>query len=400
MSRMLLLVAALSLLICLGCRQPDARLEPFQPQTDKDYGRPLPPGALALRKIDPAEYPDFSRGFHNRTGLEQAINYSLEYLAKPSSHKYFPYGDITHTRAVASLRRMRELLNDARSPRELDDAIRREFDVYQSVGCDDCGTVYFTGYYTPIFEGRLQRDQEFRYPLYALPPDLVKDEEGRTLGRQTSGGLEPYPTRRMIEEGHLLDGQEIAWLKDPFEAYVITVQGSAKLRLADGSLYELGYAGNNGHEYTAIAHRMIDAGVIGREELSLQSLLRFFKDHPEQVWHYCWQNDRYIFFQEAPGGPFGSLNTPVTPYHTIATDKEVFPRACPVFISTKLPRLYEGRVQNLPFTGFVLDQDTGGAIRAAGRCDVYMGIGPRAEAVAGHTGAEGALYYLFVRSGW
>jgi len=351
-----------------------------------------------LRKIGPESYPDFSRGFDNRAGLEQAIRNSLNYLSKPSSQKYFPYGEITHARAVASLNRFLELLATARSGKELDDAIRREFDVYQSVGCDDRGTVFFTGYYCPIFEGRKQRDGRFCHPLYKLPPDLVKDEEGRTLGRRTpEGRLVPYSTRRQIMEQHLLDGWEIAWLKSPFEAYVVTVQGSAKLRLPDGSLYELGYAGNNGHDYTPVGELLIADGVIGRNDLSLQTLLRYFERNPQQVPRYCWRNDRFVFFQERPGGPYGSLNEPVIPFRSIATDKEVFPRACLAFINTRLPRVYDGRIEVLPFSSFALDQDTGGAIRAAGRCDVYMGIGPAAEAVAGRTGAEGTLYYIFLR---
>jgi len=383
-----------------SCNEPTANLEPFKAPVGKDYSRPLPPGALALRKIGPEQYPDFSKGYHNLAGLEQAIQHSLNYLSKPSSQKYFPYGDISHARAVASLNHFLQVLHTVRSGAELDAVIRRDFDVYQSVGCDDLGTVYYTGYYTPIFEGRRQPDARFRYPLYGLPPDLVKGDEGVTLGRRTPDGrIVPYYTRRQITEGGLLDGTEVAWLKDPFEAYVVTVQGSAKLRLADGSLYELGYAGNNGHEYTPIALRMINDGVIGRNELSLQTMLRYFSANPDKVNYYCLQNDRFVFFKELPGGPFGSLNVPVTPYRSIATDKEVFPRACLAFLNTTLPTTYGGSLQIGPYSGFALDQDTGGAIRAAGRCDVYMGIGPQAEATAGRTGAEGALYYIFVKDG-
>ncbi|MEW6197907.1 MAG: MltA domain-containing protein [Planctomycetota bacterium] len=383
----------------VGCAKPAGEMEAYRPPVEKDYGRPLPPGALALRKIGPEDYPDFGRGFDQRAGLEQAVRHSLAYLAKPSSQRYFPYGDITHERAIASLERFLEVLATAQTPAALNEAIRADFDVYQSVGCDDRGTVYFTGYYCPIFDGRRERVGPYRYPLYALPPDLAKDEEGRTLGRRNpDGSLNPrYPSRREIEEGRLLDGLEIAWLKSPFEAYVVTVQGSAKLRLGDGSLYELGYAGNNGHEYTPVSAAMIADGVIRRNELSLQTLLRYFSEHPQQVYHYCWKNERYVFFREAPGGPFGSLNTPVTPYRSIATDKEVFPRACLSFLTTTLPMVYDGQVVEAPYGGFALDQDTGGAIRAAGRCDVFMGVGSSAEAIAGRTGAEGALYYLFVR---
>jgi membrane-bound lytic murein transglycosylase A len=194
-----------------------------------------------------------------------------------------------------------------------------------------------------------------------------------------------------------LDGLEIAWLRSAFETYVVTVQGSARLRLETGELVELGYAGNNGHEYTPISKAMVEDGVIGRDDVSLQTLLQYFAAHPEQTYHYVWKNDRYVFFDQTEGGPYGSLNVPVTPFRSLATDKEVFPRAAVTFLKTDLPTSYEGTVVSKPCSGFALDQDTGGAIRAAGRCDVYMGIGPSAEALAGHTGSEGRLYYIFLR---
>lgn len=383
-----------------GCKQP-LKEEAWQPRkVEKDYGRPLPPGKLALRKIPPEQYPDFSRGYYDQAGLETAIRHSLDYLSRPSSRRYYPYGDIPHERAVASLHAFLEVLRAARSPEDLDAMIRDRFDVYQSVGWDGRGTVFFTGYYSPIFEGRKQRDASFRYPLYKAPPDLMKDSEGLTLGRRTSDGtIVPYYSRREIEEGGLLAGREIAWLRDPFQAYVVTVQGSAKLRLADGSLYEIGYAGNNGHEYRSVGLRLVEDGVISRNELSLQAMLAYFNSHPDQVYRYCWENPRYVFFKETVGGPFGSINVPVTPFRSLATDKAVFPRACLAFIDTQLPRREAGSVRTVPYAGFLLDQDTGGAIRAAGRSDIYMGVGSEAEALAGRTGAEGQLYYLFVKEG-
>ncbi len=383
-------------LFTTGCGKPVAEVRAYQPA--KDYARPLPPGAPALRKLSPAEYPDFSSAWNGQERLAAAIRHSLDYLAKMSSHRYFPIEGITHTRVVASLERMLELCAAVRDGDELNAILHREFDVYQSVGWDSQGTVFFTGYYTPIFDGRLQRDAEFRYPLYRLPPDLVKDEEGQTLGqRQADGSLRPYPSRQQIEQGRLLDGHEIAWMRSAFEAYVITVQGSARLRLADGSLYEIGYAGNNGHDYTAISKQMIQDGVIGRGDLSLQKLLAYFRDHPKQTFHYAWKNERYVFFQNTAGGPFGSLNTPVIAGRTVATDKTIFPRAALTFVDAELPARYDGQIVTQRRQLFTLDQDTGGAIRAAGRCDLYLGIGPDAEAVAGRTGSEGRLYYLFVR---
>lgn len=381
-----------------GCNKPP--LEAYQPQTGKDYNKPLPPGQLALRKIDPKDYPDFGRGFSDRIGLEQAIRHSIDYLNKPSSRKYYPYGEVTHDQALASLQEFLRTLNESRSPEEFNKNIADRFDVYQSVGCDDRGTVWFTGYYTPIFDGRKQRDSVFKYPLYKAPPDLVKDAEGNILGRRTKdGATTKYFTRREIEEGRLLEGTEVAWLKDPFEAYVVTVQGSAKLRLADGSLYELGYAGNNGHEYASIAKKMIDDGALNKSQLSLQAMINYFRQHPDKVYPYTWQNDRTVFFKPSSGGPFGSLGEPVTPYRSIATDKTVFPRGCLSFVNTSMWVETGGQLHEEPRASFMCDQDTGGAIRAAGRCDIYMGTGATAEALSGRMGAEGGLYYIFVKAG-
>lgn len=396
--RLLAAATALAAILLTGCPKPNE--EPWASPARKDYGRALPPGQLALRKIPPEMYPDFSRAFAGRAGLEESIANSIAFFQRPSSKRYYPYGDISHERALASLHAFKDVLREARDGKQLDQLIRDRFDVYQSVGCDDVGTVYYTGYYTPIFEGRKQRDATFRYPLYKSPPDLARDADGMTQGRKTPDGrVVPYSTRREIEEQRLLEGHEIAWLKDPFEAYVVSIQGSGKLKLADGSLWEIGYAGNNGHDYTPVAEAMIRDGVIKKEELSLQTLISYFKQHPENLQKYCWQNPRYVFFQETKGGPYGSINVPVTPYRSIAVDKKVFPRGCLAMIDTTIPVNSGGAIRQTPTAEFVCDQDTGGAIRAAGRCDLYMGVGGGAEALAGRTGAEGKLYYIFVKPG-
>ena len=45
----------------------------------------------------------------------------------------------------------------------------------------------------------------------------------------------------------------------------------------------------------------------------------------------------------------------------------------------------------------MVDQDTGGAINAPGRADIYFGIGALNEIKAGQQFALGRLYYFFVR---
>ena len=196
----------------------------------------------------------------------------------------------------------------------------------------------------------------------------------------------------------MLGGKELVWMEDPFEAYIAHVQGSAKIKLPDGQLTTVGYAANNGHEYHSVAEELIKDGKIPREQISLSAMIDYFKKNINEVTMYVRRNPRYVFFKKEDGPPRGSLNEPVTPMRSIATDKSIFPRGCLTFISTTLPRAAGSGVVKELYSGFALDQDTGGAIRAPGRCDVYMGVGEMAGRLAGQTYQEGRLYYLFLKS--
>jgi len=211
------------------------------------------------------------------------------------------------------------------------------------------------------------------------------------------GGTAPYPPRDEIESSGILKGKELVWLGNPFEVYIAHVQGSAKIRQPDGSLIGIGYAANNGHEYKSIAQKMIDDGKISRDQLSLSSMIAYFKAHADEVSQYTMLNPRFVFFRIENGPPRGSINEPVTTLRTIATDKSIYPRACLALVSTTLPRANGNKVVQEKYSGFALDQDTGGAIRAPGRCDIYMGDGDTAGKLAGQTYREGRLYYLFVK---
>jgi membrane-bound lytic murein transglycosylase A len=377
-------------LLITGCPPKEQPLP--QQKMDKDYDRPLPPGRCALEKVDPSQYPNFGEGWTRAKGtdLKQAVQYSIHYLKKPSSKKYYPIGPVTHDQALASLELFLKVIDASDSRETMNSLIRDNFDVYRSVGCDDAGTVLFTGYYSPIFDGSRDRTDRFQQPLYKLPPGFQKTDEGEPVGG-------PWRTREEIDRGGLLAGNEIAWLGDKFETYVLTVQGSGFLKMPDGSLYEIGYAGNNGHPYTPIRKIMVADGVIDRYKGSLDAMIKYFKEHPDQLDQYMYQNKRYVFFQESKGGPFGCLNEPVTKYHSIATDKDIFPRGSLAFVDTYIPNM-PGESWR-PYRNFMLDQDRGAAIRAPGRCDIYMGVGEEAGKMAGNQLMEGKLYYLVAKPG-
>ncbi len=367
--------------------------------TAPQYDKPLPPGQYALRKItDPAMIPDITFACYETKDLRDCIDRSLSYLSKPSSQQFFPMADITHERTVASLKALAQLMDSGLYGRELSAAIMSRFEFYQSVGCDDRGTVLFTGYYTPIFDGSMTPSDKYRYPLYKQPQDLVKGPNGEILGQKLSdGSIRPYPDRREIEQSGMLKGQELAWMADPFEVYIAHVQGSAILRTPDGQQVTLGYAANNGHEYRSVGQQMIKDGIVPAQGMSLKAMIEYFKANPQQVDKYVYQNPRYVFFRSDSGNPRGCLNECVTEMRTIATDKSIYPRGAISFLKTKLPRQTAGVIRKAPYTGFTLDQDAGGAIRAPGRCDVYMGVGDTAGQMAGQVYEEGKLYYLFIK---
>lgn len=393
-----LLIFALLPVLAVACRsKPQPKEEP------KDYARPLPEGMMALEKIDPSQYPDFGRGWQSDPeGLLASLEYSLSYFAKPSSKKPYPYLDVSHERAKRSLEEFRELVKTAHSPEELNREVAARFDVYRSVGYDGRGTVLYTGYCEPIYPGSRTQTAEFKYPLYRLPADLVKQPDGTCLGRKTAQGLVPYYTRREIDTLKSLAGQEleICWLAGKLEVYICHVQGSARIKLSDGTELRLGYAGKNEHPYTSLGGLLVQDGRVPKDKMSLTAIKDYFAAHPEELDYYIQQNQSYVFFQENQGGPYGCLGVTVTPYHSLATDKKVFPPGCIGFFDTELPVWNSlDSIGFQPSARFALDQDRGGAIRSAGRCDIFLGTGPPAERLAGYMQREGRLYYIFVKEG-
>ncbi len=390
------ILAAVALSVVVGCR----------PKVN--YNQALAPGMMALRKISPSEYPDFTASASDLPNLVRSVDNSIKYMTAKSSRQFYPYLDITHERAVATLHAFREAVvgqmqRGGSGAVSFNEVIRQNFEVYQSIGAPDpegngfTNKVLFTGYCTPIYNASLTRGGAYQYPLYRRPADLVADRAtGMVQGRKLPGGqVVPYYTRGEIEGGKVLAGQELVWLTSRWETYVVTIQGSARLRLTDGRMYEIGFDGYNGYDYTSPGAQMVTDGVITSEQHTSRGIRAYFDEHPADMDKYLTLNKRYIFFTERTGGPFGCLNVPVTPLATIATDKSIYPRSMPAFLLVPIPVSEDGQTRD--YRGFMMDQDAGGAIRASGRTDIYMGIGPQAERLAGQQVHEGTLYYVAVK---
>ncbi len=374
-----------------GCSKPQ--------QAKPDYNRPLRPGELALQKVlDPADWPNLEHAYATSgPELGVALDRSVAWFDNPSSADHYPVAGIDFRRAHASTYALREVLADANSSQDFHAAVRAEFDCYRSVGYDGMGSVLYTGYYTPIFRGSRERTAAYRYPLYARPDDLaIEPLTGKVLGRKTGAGHEPYPARAELEDSGELEGTEIVWLPTRLDQYVIQVNGSAKIDLVDGSSMLVGYAGSNGREYTGLGQTLMEQGVLEPEQVSLPAIQGYFDDKPDELERYIRMNERFIFFRTYDGGnwPAGSLGFRVTPERSLATDKQVFPRACPVV--AVVPNVHAGGPRTA-WVQLMADQDTGGAIRAAGRADIYFGIGDAAGRRAGNQFSVGRLFYLMLK---
>jgi len=364
---------------------------------EKDFETPLPPGASALLEWDGA-WPDMATEWYGRDEILPALDRSIEWTDREYARNFFPVEGVTHQRALDSLLRFRELLVEAHDARSFENAVQREFMVYTSAGWDGKGGgVLLTGYCTPILDGNSVASADFSFPLYALPGDLVKGSDGSIHGRQTTSGIEPYPTRSVIEANSTLAGRglELVWLRDPIDAFIAHVNGSAFVRLPDGSMARFGYAGTNGREYTSLGRELVSAGRLTSGNVNLKTIRRWAAEHPDEVRDFLGRNERYVFFTPIDGNPRGSLNVEVTGGRSLATDKSLFPRGALVYVDTHLPgaEYTDGE----EYHRIMLDQDTGGAIRTAGRADIYLGVGDHAEDLAGTTRVEGQLYYLFLR---
>jgi len=263
------------------------------------------------------------------------------------------------------------------------------------------GRTYVTGYYEPEIAGTRVKQPGFAVPVYRLPPDLVRGWPFETpfdqrtgqspLGRYDADGrFQPYYERAAIEDGALAGkGLEIGWAADPVELFFLQIQGSGRLIAPDGTVLRIGYAGQNGLPYTGIGQVMRDRGLIGtgpgQYPGSMQGIMAYLREHPEDGKALMRMNQSWVFFREITGdGPIGALGVPVRGQVSLAADPQFVPLGAPVWLA-------DDRVEA---SGLWVAQDTGGAIKGANRFDSFWGAGPTARTIAGGMSAKGEALLL------
>ncbi len=268
----------------------------------------------------------------------------------------------------------------------------------------------FTGYYEPEVEGSLTRKGPFVHPLLARPDDLLRFTPGQAriagtpFGRIVKGRPVPYFTRQEIEQGALSGrGLEIVWLKSLADAFFVQIQGSARVRLVEGGVMRLSFAGKTGQPYTPIGRLLVERGEIPREKMSMQAIRHWLATHPEKAQALLWENKSYVFFRrvDLPDprlGAYGAQGVQLAPWVSLAVDNRFWPYGAPVWLDTRIPGPNDSdEREDHPFRRLMIAQDTGSAIRGVIRGDIYFGFGEKAGALAGRMNAPGFMAVLLPR---
>lgn len=276
---------------------------------------------------------------------------------------------------------------------------------------------FLTGYYEPEIQGSREPTDRFNVPFYRRPPELRSRSPGASKtkspsrassskktrsGTRKAGRIVPFHDRAAIEDG-ALDGRdlELVWTDDEIDAFFTHIQGSARIRLRDGTLMRINYDAQNGHPYLAVGRILVERGVVPQEEMTMDKIRTFIAEHPEEGRELMRMNRSYIFFREvedldAAEEPIGAQGVSLTADRSIAVDRNLHVYGTPFWIEAVLPIEHESA--ETPFRRLMLAQDTGGAIVGPARADIYFGAGIEAGAIAGRLRHNGTFYMMMPRS--
>ncbi len=352
--------------------------------------------------------------------LKLASAESIAYLEKIDPDTSMKFGDrsVTPDVMIESHRRLIRIFEEEADPMERSRRIGREFDVYKGTGATEGGNVFITGYYQPLLKAAREWNVIFRWPIYKRPDDLVRvnlglfsgELKGKTItGRVDDGRLVPYYDRRAIDrEGALSEKDlEAAWVMDPVDLFFLHVQGSGVIEYRDGTREFINYAASNGREYRSIGKLLIDEMEIPPDKMSLQAIRSWLWARPDKLEATLDHNPSYVFFRAMDDGPFGSTGAKLVPGRSAAFDPAKFPKGALAHIAADLPVAESGEGGDGGDGGeiagwrsvsrFVFSHDQGGAIKGAGRMDLFMGLGEDAGAAAGVMKHPGELLFLLLK---
>lgn len=275
------------------------------------------------------------------------------------------------------------------------------FDVYSAQNVDETTKGVITGYYQPLLKGSRKKSDQYLYPLYSQPKDLITVDLGdvypelkykRIRGKLEGQKVVPYSTRAEIDaKPSPLAGTEIFWMNDIIDVFFLHIQGSGVVQLENGEQVQVGYANQNGYAYQSIGSLLVERGELTLEKASMQGIKNWARKNLDKLQDLLNSNPSYVFFRELPvglSGPIGALGVPIKAERSVAIDPKFIPLGAPIFLSTTAPN------STKPIKRLMLAQDTGGAIKGGVRADFFWGAGDKAGAEAGAMKQQGQIWVL------
>ncbi len=256
---------------------------------------------------------------------------------------------------------------------------RKFFEVFfRPVLIEDGKPGLFTAYFEPELNGARRKGGRYQYPIYRRPPEVTT-------------GVRWLTRREIVEQGALEGrGLEIAWVDDPVKLQFLQIQGSGRIRLTDGSVIRVGYAGSNGQPYRSLGDELVRRRIYKPHQVSAAVIGSWVRRNPEKGAELLLHNSSFVFFRELPSlsanrGPIGAMNRSITAQRSIAVDPAFVPLGAPVWIEK------QGQT---PINRLMIAQDTGSRIKGAQRADIFIGTGDRAGTEAGRIRDKGQMYVL------
>ncbi|RSZ36537.1 murein transglycosylase A [Variovorax beijingensis] len=357
----------------------------------------------------------------------------------------------------------------------------QEFSAYQIRDDDRKPDGVVTGYFEPEIPGSRQYAAPFIYPVYGQPEDMLFADarklpagngtvaarvEGRnvvvqaglstrdmgapglyaldlsgitrdTLDRKVRLRIEgkqllPYYTREEIETKGAPNARVLAFVSSATALYEMQIQGSGRIKLANGDIIRVAYAEQNGQPFRPTLARAANGKPRSPVKVRGSSIELELDDGDDEdddaggtatgtirtrgftlarptasgavlvpgrrtagpVIGSGIKDPSYVFFKESPspsGGPVGAFGVPLSAGRSIAVDPRSTPLGYPVFVSTRAPGT------GAPMQRLTIAQDTGGAIRGAVRADYFFGNGQQAANNARRMKERGQLWILLPR---
>ncbi len=248
------------------------------------------------------------------------------------------------------------------------------------------GQTLFTAYYSPDLHGSLVKTSKYKRAIYKRPLD-------NKLARATREDIDYKDKFKGL-------GLELFSVSESrYDIWLLHVEGGGRVQVEnkDGSITKhfLSYESSNKQKFQMLFKYMIASGMLSKGNAEIDNQRRYLEEHPEHEQEIMASSPSYIYFKVTQDEPLGVKNIPLTENRSLASDYRIYKEYGILnFIQAKKPIRKNGKVENVPFSRFFINQDTGGAIRGNARSDLYFGFGAEAQTAANNLKHLGNQYFL------